>query len=232
MVMTKYESYKKEVLEASLWLSAQGYFGSLRGSGGNVSVRINETDMAITPSGVRYQEIFATDICVVGSDLSVIEGNDKLKPSVEAGMHNIIYQRRPDVHAIVHTHQTYGSVFALINTPIPALFDEVSFALGQMVEIIPYALSGSPELVNNVAGKLSNNANAYIIQNHGILALGKNLDKAILNAELLEKVAHIYYLALSTGKPVDTLPESITDFVAMLRNQEVKEAMQKKQEKK
>ena len=101
-----------------------------------------------------------------------------------------------------------------------------------MVEIIPYALSGSSELVNNVAGKLSNNANAYIIQNHGILALGKNLDKAILNAELLEKVAHIYYLALSTGKPVKTLPESITDFVAVIRNQEVKEAMEKKQEKK
>jgi L-ribulose-5-phosphate 4-epimerase len=229
--MTKYESYKKEVLEASLWLSEQGYFGSLRGSGGNVSVRINETDMAITPSGVRYQEISVSDICVVGSGLSVIEGSDKLKPSVEAGMHSIIYQRRPDVHAIVHTHQIYGSVFALINTPIPALFDEVSFSLGQMVEIIPYALSGSSELVNNVAGKLSNNANAYIIQNHGILALGKNLDKAILNAELLEKIAHIYCLALSTGKKVFTLPESITDFVAVIRNQEVKEAMEKKQDK-
>ena len=225
--MTKYESYKKEVLEASLWLSAQGYFGSLRGSGGNVSVRIDETAMAITPSWVKYQEISVADICVVGSDLSVIEGNDKLKPSVEAGMHNIIYQRRPDVHAIVHTHQIYGSVFALINTPIPALLDEVSFSLGPMVEIIPYALSGSPELVNNVESKLSNNANAYIMQNHGILALGKNLDKAVLNAELLEKVAHIYYLALSTGKQVFTLPKSITDLVSIIRNQEVKEAMEK-----
>ena len=228
MPMTKYASYKKDVLEASLWLSEQGYFGSHRGSGGNVSVRISEDAMAITPSSVKYQELSVADICVIGFDLSALEGNDKLKPSVESGMHSIIYRRRLDVHAIVHTHQIYGSVFGLINTPIPALFDEVSFALGQMVEIIPYALSGSPELVNNVAGELSNNANAYIIQNHGILALGKNLDKAILNAELLEKVAHIYYLALSTGKPVNTLPESITDFVAAVRNQEVKEAMGKK----
>jgi glutamate-1-semialdehyde 2,1-aminomutase len=225
--MTKYESYRKDVLEASLWLSDQGYFGSYRGSGGNVSVRINETAMAITPSSVKYKELSAGDICVVGFDLSVIEGNDKFKPSVEAGMHSIIYRKRPDVNAIVHTHQIYGSVFGLINTPIPALFDEVSFSLGQMVEIIPYALSGSPELVNNVGGKLSNNANAYVIQNHGILALGKNLDKAILNAELLEKVAHIYYLALSTGKPVDTLPESIIELVAAVRNSEVKEATEK-----
>jgi L-ribulose-5-phosphate 4-epimerase len=229
--MTKYENYKKNVLEASLWLSEQGYFGSHRGSGGNVSVRVNETAMAITPSSVKYQELSSTDICVVGFDLSVIEENDKLKPSVEAGMHSIIYRKRPDVNAIVHTHQIYGSVFGLINTPIPALFDEVAFSLGQMVEIVPYALSGSPDLVNNVAGKLSNNANAYIIQNHGILALGKNLDKAILNAELLEKVAHIYYLALSTGKPINTLPESIVELVAVVRNSEVKEAMGKKQAK-
>ena len=97
-----------------------------------------------------------------------------------------------------------------------------------MVEIVPYALSGSPDLVNNVARKLSNNANAYVIQNHGILALGKNLDKAILNAELLEKVAHIYYLALCTGKPINTLPESIVELIAVVRNNEVKEAMGKK----
>ena len=226
--MTKYENYKKNVLEASLWLSEHGYFGSHRGSGGNVSVRVNDTAMAITPSSVKYQELSSTDICVVGFDLSVIEENDKLKPSVEAGMHSIIYRKRPDVNAIVHTHQIYGSVFGLINTPIPALFDEVAFSLGQMVEIVPYALSGSPDLVNNVAGKLSNNANAYIIQNHGILALGKNLDKAILNAELLEKVAHIYYLAISTGKPINTRPESIVDLVAAVRNNEVKGALGKK----
>jgi L-ribulose-5-phosphate 4-epimerase len=226
--MTKYENYKKNVLEASLWLSQQGYFGSHRGSGGNVSVRINETVMAITPSSAKYQELSAEDICVVGFGLSVIEENNKLKPSVEAGMHSIIYRNRPDVNAIVHTHQIYGSVFGLINTPIPALFDEVAFSLGQMVEIVPYALSGSPDLVNNVAGKLSNNANAYILQNHGILALGKNLDKAVLNAELLEKIAHIYYMALSTGKHIDTLPESIVEVVKIVRDNEVQQAMGKK----
>lgn len=227
----KYDSFKKNVLEASLWLSEQGYFGSHRGSGGNVSVRLSETAMAITPSSVKYQDLSVDDICVVGFDHSVIEGKSSLKPSVESGLHSTIYQKRPDVNAVVHTHQIYGSVFAVINTPIPALFDEVAFSLGQMIEIIPYALSGSPELANNVGDKLSNNANAYIIQNHGILALGNNLDKAILHAELLEKVAHIYCLALSTGKQVFTLPESIIEFVAVLRKQEVKEAQEKKRGK-
>jgi L-ribulose-5-phosphate 4-epimerase len=225
--MTKYNNYKKNVLEASLWLSEQGYFGTHRGTGGNVSVRIDEAAMAITPSSVKYQEISADDIFVVGFDLAIIEGKSELKPSVESGLHNIIYRKRPDVSAVVHTHQIYGSVFALINTPIPALFDEISFSLGQMVEVIPYALSGSADLVNNVEGKLSNNANAYIIQNHGILALGKTLDEAILHAELLEKVAHIYCLALSTGKTVNTLPESIIELVTAVTNHQVKKALGK-----
>ena len=80
-----------------------------------------------------------------------------------------------------------------------------------------------------MAGKLSNNANAYILQNHGILALGRDLDKAILHSELLEKVAHIYCLALSTGKPVSTLPELIIEVVKIVRDYEVQQAMGKKQ---
>ena len=222
--MIDYNACKKDVLDASLWLSEQGYFGSLRGSGGNVSMRGDNDAMVITPSSLSYQAMTAEDIFVLGPDLAVIQGKSTLKPSMEAGMHSIIYRRRPDVQAIVHTHQIYGSVFALLDTPIPALFDEVAFSLGTAVEIIPYALSGSPDLARNVETKLSNNANAYIIQNHGILALGKTLDRAILHAELLEKVAHIYCLALSTGKPITALPEAIVQMVASMRAQEVKSA--------
>lgn len=224
-----YENHKKSVLEASRWLYEHGYFGSQRGSGGNVSTRVDETMLAITPSSVKYTEIATEDIYILDSGLSVIEGNSQLKPSVESAMHSIIYRNRSDVNAVVHTHQIYGSMFGLIETPIPALFDEVAFALGQSVEIVPYALSGSPDLVNHVGEKLSNNANAYIIQNHGIIALGRDIDKAILHAELLEKVAHVYYLALSTGKPVTTLPGSIVDLVKVMRDNEVKQASVKKQ---
>jgi ribulose-5-phosphate 4-epimerase/fuculose-1-phosphate aldolase len=230
--MAKYDINKKNVLEASIWLLEHGYFGSQRGTGGNVSVRNDdENSMVITPSSAKYQDLIAADMCVVGFDLSIIEGKKNLTPSMESGMHSIIYQRRPDVNAIVHTHQIFGSVLAVINEPIPALFDEVSFSLGHMVEVIPYALSGSADLVKNVKGKLSNNANAYIIQNHGILALGKNLDKALLNAELLEKVAQTYCLALSTGKAVHSLPGSIIDMIMVLRNHEVSEAQGKKEKK-
>jgi len=207
-LFSKYKTYKKEVLNAGMWLSQHGYFGSLRGSGGNVSARIDDTTMAITPSGVKYQELSLNDICIIGFDNKEIAVKKGRKPSIESGMHSVIYQKRPEINAIVHTHQTYGSVFAILNLPIPALFDEVSWALGKIIQVVPYALSGSRELAANVGAKLSNNANAYIIQNHGILALGKTMNQALLHAELLEKAAQIYYLALSTGKPVTELPIS------------------------
>lgn len=184
--MSLYHPYQKEVLEASLWLLKHGYFGSLRGTGGNVSSRIAGHDcMAITPSSVKYSDLTPADICIVDFGGAVVEG--KYAPSIEAGMHAAVYRERPDVNAVVHTHQLYGSIFAVLGLPIPVLFDEVSFALGESVEVAPYALSGSPELAANVASLLANNANAYIIQNHGIIVLGKNMDKALLAAELFGK---------------------------------------------
>jgi ribulose-5-phosphate 4-epimerase/fuculose-1-phosphate aldolase len=216
--MTKYGNEKTMVLEASLWLSRNGYFGTQRGTGGNVSLRLGESSMVITPTSMEYEGLTPDDILVVDFDMAVIEGKTGLKPSVESVLHSTIYRNRPECNAVVHTHQTYGSALALINTPVPALFDEVSLALGPLIDIIPYALSGSPELASNTATKLSNKANAYIIQNHGILALGKTMDKALLHAELLEKVARAYCLALSTGKLVTTLPQSAVDLFTALRN--------------
>ncbi|MFO7570585.1 MAG: class II aldolase/adducin family protein [Smithellaceae bacterium] len=216
-----YNRYQRDVREASLWLSQQGYFGSLRGSGGNVSMRIDEQNMAITPSGVKYSEMSNDDICILGLDLAAREMKSGRTPSMESGMHSIIYRNRPDVNAVVHTHQTYGSVFALINTPIPALFDEVSLSLGPEVAIVPYAFSGSAELAGNVGVTVANGANACIIQNHGIVAMGKSLDEAMQNAELLEKVAHVYCLALSTGKTLTTLPEASLRTIEKMRKEKI-----------
>lgn len=222
MNTARYGHCRKEVLAASLWLSEHGFFGSLRGTGGNVSMRVEgEEAMVITPSAARYQDLAEGDIFVVGFDLAVVEGNERLKPSVEAGMHSTVYRNRPDVNAIVHTHQLYGSVLAVLGQPIPALFDEVSFSLGSSVEVISYGLSGSADLVKNVEEKLSNHANAYLIENHGILALGRDLEEALLHAELLEKTAQVYCLALSTGRTVHTLPQPIVEMVQAVRDHEV-----------
>jgi len=85
------------------------------------------------------------------------------------------------------------------------------------VAIIPYAFSGSPELVKNVTGKLGNNCHCYLIQNHGVLSLGADLQRVMTNAELLENVAQIYHHALATGAEIQTLPSSALDYFADMR---------------
>ncbi len=214
--MGKYEDYKEQVLNCSRWLSEHGYFGTLLGTGGNVSVRIEEENaIAITPSAIPYKDISIDDICIVDFDQKQIDG--KYAPSVETGIHVAVYKNRLDVNAVIHTHQVFASIFSIIDQRVPALFDEVAFNIGHVIDTIPYDLSGSPELVENVVSKLNNHCNCYIMQNHGALSLGATLERALLNAELLEKLCSIYYYALSTGKEVTALPDSIVDMIKEIR---------------
>jgi len=200
-----YTPYRKSVLEAGKWLSENGFFGTRRGTGGNVSLRIADKEiLAITPTSRRYDELSPEEICLVDFHETVLAG--PFPPSIEIAMHIAVYQHRPDVQAIVHTHQSYASVFSVLNRPVPALFEEVLLKIGARIEIVPFAPSGSRELAENVAGKLGNGAYGYIIQNHGALALGSSLQEALLNAELMEKVCQVYYRALVTGEPITELP--------------------------
>ncbi len=215
MEMGKYNPEKLTVLAATRWLADHGYLGK-RSSGGNISLRIaNQDAIAITPSGISYFKMAVEDVCVVDLDGNSLGGN--LKPSIEAVMHLGIYRHRPDVNAVIHTHQTYASVLSVINRPIPALFDEIIVEIGHVVEVIPYAFSGSAELVQNVAGKLKNQCHCYLIQNHGALSLGSNMERALKNSELLENVARIYYYALATGLDIDILPEGAINYFDEMR---------------
>ena len=214
--MGQFDNEKKAIVKCARWLSEHGFFGCLRGSGGNISVKLGaENVIAITPSHRPYQEMSPDDICVIADNLKPIEGH--LTPSVETTMHLGIYRSRPDVNAVIHSHPVFAGILAVINTPIPALFDEVTLEIGAGVDVIPYALSGSQDLARNVIGKLGNDCLCYILQNHGALSLGEDLDQAWKNAELLEKVARIYYHALATGKKITTLPQDAVDQISKIR---------------
>ena len=213
--MSKYDELKREVLDSGIWLAEHGYLGELT-SGGNLSVRLAGEDVvAITPSGRSYYSLELEDICVIDLDLQPIE--EGLPPSIESGVHAGIYKNRPDVNAIIHTHQPYANTLAIINKPIPALFDEITVEIGHEVAMVPYAYSGSAELVSNVVGKLDNACHCYLIQNHGALCFGVNMKRAMKNAELLEQVARIYCQALATGKKINLLPTSAIEYFAEKR---------------
>jgi len=217
--MIEIQQSKETVVEICKKLIAKGI---LMGTGGNVSVRVQgQKAFAITRSNYDYTKMTPDDICVLGWDMTVIESN--FKPSVESGMHAAIYEKRADTNCVIHTHQVYASALALTHTPIPALYDEQVRFLGRSVEIVDYAPSGTPFLKNSVAKRLSNKANAYIMQNHGALLLGPDPDRTIFNVQLLEKCAITYILALCTEKKVTKVPDVFRELAfAMLRKDEKK----------
>jgi L-ribulose-5-phosphate 4-epimerase len=217
--MGKYDEYKRLVLEYSQALSHKGY---LVGTGGNLSVRIeSEAAMAITPSNYDYLKMTLNDVCILDFALNAIEG--ERKPSVESALHAGVYRTRDDVNAVVHTHQVYASALALVNAPIPALFDEQVRFLGRSVEIIPYAPSGTGFLKNTIVKHIKNHHNAYILQNHGVLCFGHDTERAAHNVEILEKCALVYLLALCTEREVSKIPLPIREIAfAKLRSDQKK----------
>ena len=205
--MGAYEAIKKQVVETAQNLTRKGY---LMATGGNLSIRVlGQNAFAITPSNYDYMKMLSEDVCILDFELNVLEG--QRLPSVESAMHGAIYKARPDVNAVVHTHQVYASALSLIKSPIPALFDEQARFLGRTVEIIPYAPSGTGFLKNTIAKHVKNHNNAFLMQNHGALCLGHDVERAEHNVEILEKCSLAYLLAICSEKPISRIPLAVRE---------------------
>ena len=179
-------------------------------TGGNLSMRVlGQNAFAITPSNYDYMKMTPEDVCILSFDLEKLEG--ERKPSVEAAMHGAIYQVRGDVNAIVHTHQVYASALTLIKAPIPSLFDEQARFLGRSVEIIPYAPSGTGMLKNTIEKHVQNHNNAFMMQNHGALIFGHDMERAVHNVEILEKCALAYLLAICSERKISKIPLAVRE---------------------
>ncbi len=217
--MSAYAREKQQVVETAQRLVEKGY---LMATGGTLSIRLpDRAAFAVTPSNYDYGKMTPDDVCVLDFELNVIEG--ARKPSVESALHAGVYQTRADVNAIVHTHQVYASTLALINAPIPAMFDEQVRFLGRAVEIIPYAPSGTGFLKNAIVKHIRNHYNAYILQNHGALCFGHDVERAEHNVEILEKCAIAYLLALCTEQKISKIPLPIREIAfAKLRTDQKK----------
>ena len=217
--MNQYDPLCQLIVDTAKALTAKGF---LNATGGNLSVRIPaENAFAITPSNYDYLKMIPEDICVLDMVLCTLAC--VRKPSVESGMHAAIYHARPDVNAIIHTHQVFPSTLALIGKPIPALFDEQVLFLGSSVDIIPYEPSGTMMLAKTVARNVGDQHNAYIMANHGALLFGHDMERAVHNVAVLEKCAVAYLLALCTGEKINGLPTSAREVAyAKLRNAQEK----------
>ena len=168
------------------------------GSGGNISVYNREKNLvAISPSGLDYYETTPEDIVILDIDGNLVEG--KHRPSSEAGMHLAFYKNRADISGIVHTHSKFATAIACMGWELPAVHYLIGMA-GHRVKCTGYATYGSDELAKKALETIGD-SNAVLLANHGLIALGEDVDRAFSTAEHLEFVSEVYYLTKTLGTP-------------------------------
>ena len=123
----------------------------------------------------------------------------KHRPSSEAGMHLAFYKNRADVSGIVHTHSKFATAIACMGWELPAVHYLIGMA-GHRVKCTGYATYGSDELAKKALETIGD-SNAVLLANHGLIALGEDVDRAFSTAEHLEFVSEVYYLTKTLGTP-------------------------------
>ncbi|MFZ2445038.1 MAG: class II aldolase/adducin family protein [Syntrophobacteraceae bacterium] len=159
---------------------------------GNVSCRVGEDCILITPGGVSKGDIAPEDLIRTDLDGNVVEG--ARKPSSEIGMHLHVYRKRPDVGGIVHAHPPLATAFTLAGFPFNSkVLPEVWLTIGQ-VPTAPYATPSTDEVARSIAPHVEAHR-AILLERHGAVTFGKNVMEAYARMEKLEHAAKILFYA-------------------------------------
>ena len=172
--------------------------GLNQGAAGNASVRTPE-GMLITPTGVRPRDLAPAQHVAMDRNGEVI--GHGMRPSSEWRFHRDIYRARATVNAVVHVHSPYATALACRRADIPAFHYMISIAGGDSIRCAPYALFGSQALSDAALLALAQRQ-ACLLANHGLIALGENLQAAFDLTLAVEDLAHQYCLTLNCGDPV------------------------------
>lgn len=174
--------------------------GLLAARDGNVSVRIGERRLLVTPSGARKGFMAPGDMVLCDLEGAPVRG-ERGRPSSEVAMHVAVYRHRPDVNAVVHAHPPYAVAHTLAGLSLAEpLMPEVYCELGEILTI-PYTTPGTHEVPDALAGPIANH-DVLLLERHGSLTTGPTLLRAYDRLEILEHTARISHLArtLAPGK--------------------------------
>jgi L-fuculose-phosphate aldolase len=184
---------KRDVIHVCRLLDEREYVG---GRDGNVSVRVSEQAILVTRAGIRKGDVEIGDLVLVNREGRRIEG--KGEASTETEMHLVIYEKRPDVRAIVHAHPPAATGFAAAGVELnECVLPEVIVGLGR-VPITRYATPGTPELPQSLVPLIAEH-DALLLENHGAVTLGRDVIDAHHKMETVEQAARILLVARLLG---------------------------------
>jgi L-fuculose-phosphate aldolase len=190
----KERDLRQSIIDNCRWMNASGLN---QGTSGNISARYGD-HMLITPSATAYEDLTPEMIAALPIDGTYGAWEGPLKPSTEWRFHLDIMKNRPEVGAIVHTHALFSTVLGIARRDIPACHYMIAAFGGNTVRCAEYATYGTKELSQN-AMKALEGRSACLLANHGMIATGPTLAKAMWAAVELETIAKQYYYAQALG---------------------------------
>ena len=204
---------RKEIVEFGRMLYERRM---LTGTSGNISGRVNEEAIIITPTGACKGNLKAYDLIrMLIANGEVTAGG---KPSMETPFHLAFYRNRPDVGAVIHCHPMFCTILSVAGESVRTdLTPEGLMVLGE-VAMVPYATPGSNALATNLGSAMMGH-NAFILENHGAICIGKDMAEAHHRMETLEFMAELQCRAQETGR-LRPLPEDEKErILAMMRKE-------------
>lgn len=178
---------------------------------GNISVRLLDGRFLATPTSVSKATVSRENLIVVDDQGKVVSGSGK--PFSELSLHLYIYRQRPDVQAVMHAHPPTATGFSVAGVPVrTTMMPEPVVSLGALVPLVPYAAPKKPEWTSGMGPHLAD-ADVLLLEHHGVISVGPDLETAFLRMELVEHLAKIQIAAHQVGLVRD-IPDS--DIEALL----------------
>lgn len=189
----EWQEAREKIVETGLRLVKEGLVAR---SWGNISVRVDEKNMLITPSGRTYESLKPEEIVFMNYKTLAYDG--KIKPSSEYHLHAGIYKQRKEIKAVIHTHQMNATTVASARREVPPIIDDMVQIIGPTVRVSKYTLAGTRKFAKN-AIKALRGRQAALMANHGAVCIGRNLEEAFAVSEVLEKACKAFIEAEFLG---------------------------------
>lgn len=196
---------RQQVYEANIALPVNNL---ISWTSGNVSGRDPESGLiVIKPSGVMFEDLTPENMVIVDHESKLVEGD--LGPSSDTASHVYVYNQRPDVMGIVHTHSNYATAFAAVGKSIPVCLTAIADEFGTEIPCAPYARIGGQQIGRTIIDHIGTSS-AILMKQHGVFTVGESVEKALKAAVMVEDIAKTVWLAMQIGTP-EPLPQDEID---------------------
>lgn len=194
--MGVYEDLESERKLVSYFMRRLYAKGLTTCSGGNISLRVGEDLVLVTPSALDKGELQADEVVLVRMDGENL--TPKYKPTIEAGMHLEVLRRRPEMMAVVHAHPAFATAFACMDEELDITLSSEVFCMVDIIAQAGFAPPGTEELAG-IVGEAMGGADVALMHNHGVITVGATLLKAFDLIEVVEVTAKMNLIIRMMG---------------------------------